>query len=567
MKKWLSLLVLLAGAAGAQKNNKDVLNVVTGTTWGGLDAAYCYGTACAWAYGNITETLLRQNPKDPTRLDLLLAAQMPSVANGGISKDGKTYTIKLRKGLKFSDGTPLTASDVEYSIKRMMVYGAEEGPSILLTEPLLGEAELVTKKTDWARIDASVNATAADTVVFRLAKPFAPFLGILAFPNFGVISKAAAIKAGDWSGTQKDWQNFVGYAQAKSYMVKAGPVGSGPFVLERYEPDKLTVYKRNENYWRTKANFQRVIVQVVPDETTRLQLLKTGDADMADQGSISAAMLPGLQSQGLNVIKTPALGISGFFFNVNINPQSRYLGSKKLDGQGIPVNFFNDRNVRLGFAYAFDYQTYLRDVLLGQGTQQNTLNVAGLLGQSTTSPKYSYDPAKAATYFKKAFGGQVWEKGFTVSVIVKADSPAALRVVDVLKRGIESINPKFKVQAAELSRAERNQVLFDRSAPMQFNGWGVDYADPHNMFQPLVGGSSFFNSQTGYANPAVDRLIDQGIAETAPAKRAALYQKLGRLVWEDAALLPLYQGQNVKVQQNWVKGRPLGDEFFYGMSK
>lgn len=561
-------LMTLTGAL-AQQNKPDVLTSVTVGGWDpGFDPAYCWSAGCAWILNNTMETLFRKKDKDPSVMEPLLAAQMPSTANGGISKDGRTYTIKLKKGLKFSDGTPLTADDVAYSFKRMLVYAAPSGPSSLLTSPLLGSEDVITAKTPWADIDGTVKATAPDTVVFTIKRPFAPFVSILSFPSFGIVSKAAAVKAGDWSGTQKDWQNFVGMDVAKSKFAGTGLITSAPFLVERYDAGKLVVLKRNDRYWRAPAKFSRVIVQSVDDDNTRMQLLKTGDVDMAERNAIPAPLLPQLQGSPNIVVDTdPPLGMSyGMFFTYKLTP-SELTGSGKLDGQGIPANFFADKNVRTGFAYAFDTDGYIKEVLQGRAVVASTLNVQGLLGYSKTNPQYKLDKDKATAAFKKAFGGELWNKGFTFTTQVVAGRSDNIRMLDIMKRGLESINPKFRMNIQEVQSAQLRTSFLDHKVPLYTGAWGVDYIDPHNMFQPLVGSDGYYAARTLYKNPKVDALIQQGLVETNPLRRAGLYQQLGRMVFDDVALLPVYSPTRVRVQQKWITGRAEGDEYYYSIVK
>lgn len=562
-------LAVCLSMAGAQQGKPDVLSSVATGGWDpGFDPAYCYSAGCAWILNNISETLFRHKDTDISVVEPLLAAQLPTVANGGISKDGKTYTVKLRPNLTFSDGAPLTAEDVAYSFKRMMVYAADSGPSSLLTDPLLGSPDMVSAKTPWATLDASVQASGKDTVVFHLIRPFAPFLTILAFPGFGVMEKAAAVNKGDWSGTGKDWTQFVGRDVSKSLWAKQGPVGSAPFLIERYDPGKLVVLKRNEKYWRAPAKFSRVLVQEIDDDTTRMQLLKAGDADMAERNAIPAALIPQLQSSpNITVETTPPSGsVYGLFFTFKLTP-SDLTGSGQLDGKGIPSDFFMDKNVRLGFAEAFDYAGYIKEVLQGRAVQANTLNVQGLLGYSKNNPKYTFDPAKATAAFKKAFGGQLWDKGFTFTTVVRADNSDAQRMLDLIKRGVEALNPKFHINIQEVQRAEQNALLAAHKIPLLSGAWGVDYADPHNMFQPLVASDGFYGSRTLYSNPKVDDAISKAIFETDPAKRAQLYQALGKLVFDDVALIPIYSPTNVRVQNKWITNRVSGDEYYYTIVK
>lgn len=213
MKSFFAALVTfaLAGSLASAQGDPNTLVSVTFGDWGtGFDPVYCYDTACGNVLDNTVEGLLGYEGNDPSNIVPRLATELPTVENGGVSEDGLVYTLKLASGITFSDGSPVTAEDVEYSFERMMVYSTDVGPAGLLLEPLVGSAALVTAETPdaFAKIDASVEAPDESTVVFTLAKPFAPFLSELAGYYSSVYSKADAIAKGDWSGEEADWQDF-----------------------------------------------------------------------------------------------------------------------------------------------------------------------------------------------------------------------------------------------------------------------------------------------------------------------------------------------------------------------
>ena len=570
-KTFLLSLLLGAGLASAQMKNPDTLSVVTLGDWGsGFDPAYCYDTACGNVLTNTLEGLYGYEGNDATKVVPLLAASLPKVSNGG-----KTYTVTLKKGLKFSDGTPVTAEDVAYSLQRVMVYSTDVGAAPLLNEPLLGSAAQVTKddKGAWAKISGSVQAKGTDTVVFNLAKPFSPFPAVLAFPSFGVVSKAAAVKAGGWSGDEKDWKNFNNLAAASSKFVNSGMVGTAPFVIERYDPGKSVVLKRNANYWRAPAKLSRVIIQSAPDDTTRLQLLRTGDADMAERNAVPNALLAqAAQLPNAVVKKTPSLGLYGFFMTEKLDPSGTdYLGSGKLDGKGIPANFFSDVNVRKGFAYSFDYAGFLKDVMQGNASQQNTVNISGLLGESANDPRYKLDKNVAAAAFKKAFNGDVWKNGFTVVGFYNSGNSTRQRGLDILAKNLASVNPKFNLQVRELPFSQYLAQSAAHKIPVWMGGWGADYADPHNFAQPFLASEGNYPVNMVYKNATLDKLIAQAVEETNTAKRAALYQQIAEIGFQDAPVIAVYQPKDSFVTHTWVKGQVFNpiysSDYYYPMFK
>jgi peptide/nickel transport system substrate-binding protein len=570
------LMSLLCALASAQMKNPDTLVAVTFGDWGtGFDPAYCYDSACGNVLDNTLEGLFAYEGASATEIIPRLAVEVPTLENGGISEDGLTYRVKLRPEATFSDGSPVTAEDVEYSIERMMVYSTDVGSSGILLEPLVGSAELIRPEGSigYEAVDKSVETEGTDTVIFTLAKPFAPFIGILAGYYGSVYSKADAISKGDWSGTAEDWETFNNAAEGSTSYASTGALGSGPFVIERYDVGKTVVLKRNDSYWRDPAVLSRVIIQSVPDDTTRLQLLQTGDADIAIRNAFPNAFLPTLEEiPGVVIEQQPALSLSGFFMTHQINTTgTNYLGSGQLDGQGIPPDFFSDINVRKGFAYAFDYDSFINDVLQNNGTQQNTITIQGLLGYTDAAPLYEYDPAKAEEFFKAAWDGQVWENGFSFPVFFNSGNTTRQQGLEIMKRGIESLNSKFKIEVREL---QFSQILTQSAAnqlTMWMGSWGADFADPHSFAQPFLDTNGRYAQDMVYSNPELDKLIAEAVLETDPDKRAALYQQIGQLGFDETPEIPTHQPFDTHVHHDWVKGRVinpiLSSDYFYTLSK
>lgn len=578
MKKALLLAVvaLTSGIAAAQMKNPDTLVSVSSGDWGtGFDPVYCYDTACGNVLDNTVESLFGYNGNDPKEIVPRLAAELPTVENGGISEDGLTYTIKLRPNLTFSDGSPVTAADVEYSFERMMVYSTDVGPAGLLLEPLVGSAALVRPDgdTSFAQIDKSVETQGDDTVVFTLAKPFAPFLSELAGYYSSVYSKADAVSKSDWSGEESDWQNFNNTPEGSTEYATTGTLATGPFTIERYDVGSTVVLQRNDNYWRDPAQLSRVILQSIPDDNTRVQLLSTGDADMATRDIFPQSLLPTIEKiPGVTITQNAGLSLYGFFMTHDIDGSAtNYLGSGKLDGNGIPADFFSDIDVRKGFASAFDYKTFIADVMQGAAEQQNTVAIKGLIGYTEESPKYVTDPEQAADHFRKAFGGQVWENGFTLPTFFNSGNTTRQQGLQILKQNIEQINPKFKIEVREL---QFSQILTQAAAhqlTLWMGGWGADFADPHSFAQPFLATNGNYPQNMRFSDPALDKMIDDAVLETDPDARAKLYQEIAQIGFDKVPEIAAYQPLQTFIQHDWVQGRVtnpmLSSDYFYGMSK
>ena len=555
----LSLLMACSG----QKQVGQTLTTLTFGDWSSFDPAYCYDTSCGEVLQNTLETLFFYDGSSPSKLVPLLAAELPTLQNGGVSPDGKTYRVKLNNQAKFSDGSSVTAQDVQYSLERSLVYSAEGGPAALLLEPLLGKANLLRGAAALNKVEGTIETQGTDTVIFNLAKPFAPFLEILAGSWGSVYSITDAVKKGDWDGTSSGALKFNNRLPSDS-VLKGGALGSAPFTLSRFDAGRAVVLARNNDYWRSKASLEQVVIQSVSDENTRIQTLKARDAQMVARGGVSSAQLETVRAlPGITVSQSNSLGLYGLFMTEQINSQGTgYLGSGKLDGKGIPPDFFSDLNVRRGFAYAFDYDAFIREVLQGNGVQTNTILVSGVPGfEATSSLKYRLDPAKATGFFKSAWKGTLWENGFVMPAFFNSGNTTRQRALEILKRGLSTINPKFKLEVREIAFSLLTAQSANNQLPLFMSGWGADYADPHSFAQPFLASSGNYPLSMVYSNPTLDRLIDRAISSVESAQRSSLYRQIAQIGFDDVPIIPIYQPKDSYVQSDKVKGRTFNPMF------
>ena len=239
MIRLLLSLVLFAGSfpvaasAAVSAKNPDTYTYLTISEADSLDPAWAYDTASHNIQLNVYEYLFHYDKSSTDKLVPLLAEKVPTAANGLLSPDGKTYTIPLRKGVKFHDGSVMTPEDVRYSLLRFMLYDRAAGPSSLLLEPLVGRPSTRDAKgaiipETWADATKAVSIQ-GDKLILRLPRPYAPLLSILA--SFSpVVSKKWAAANGDWDGTEATWiKHNNPQKQTSPFYEKV--MGSGAFKL------------------------------------------------------------------------------------------------------------------------------------------------------------------------------------------------------------------------------------------------------------------------------------------------------------------------------------------------
>ncbi|MCH6570473.1 MAG: ABC transporter substrate-binding protein [Acidobacteria bacterium] len=538
--------------------NPDTYTYLTISDLDSLDPAWSYDTASHLVIFNVYEPLLGYKGSSTEELVPVIASQVPSTTNGLISPDGLTYTFPIRPGVAFQDGTPLTPEDVKYSLMRFLLQDRAGGPSSLLLEPILGYS---STRDDRGRVMEKAFQEAnsrlqvqGDNLVIEIPEPYAPLLSILA-TWAPAISKQWAISHGDWDGTQATWEEFNNPQKESSYFFEHVN-GTGPFMLERWDKkNKEIVLLRNENYWQEPALLRRVMIKGVNEFTTRKLMLSAGDADTISVERSQLSQLRGIPGVAIiddlpTIIMSPVV-----FFTFHINPVGNpHIGSGKLDGKGVPPDFFSDVDVRKGFAYALDYEAFIQDVYQGKGTQATGSIPKTLPGHDPNAPHYNHDLKRAEEHFKQAWGGQVWEKGFHFTLTYNEGNTTRQTLCQILKVNVERLNPRFKIDLRPVQWSTYLSASQKKMLPMFTLGWAADFPDAHNFVFPMLHSRGNYPAQQGYKNPEIDRLIEQAIAETDLEIRKELYSEILALAYQDAPHLVVLDTVDLRVQRKWVKG-------------
>ena len=558
MKKCLLFLcAVLLFSACAKQDMKDTLVVAHKGEMESLDPVYSYDGVTHGLLINVYDTLLKFDGSSLTDLLPSVSTAVPSKENGLISTDGRTYTFPIRKGIKFQGGEDLTPEDVRYSLLRFLLSDVSGGPSSLLLEPVLGvsstrndKGEIVVNFKDAAnavRVDG-------DNVVVTLKRPFAPFLSSIARWSY-IVSKDWAVAHGAWDGTEETWKQFNNFAKDSSPFFAVAN-GSGPFSVARWDiAAKRLTLAANENYFAGAPKLKFIHMLTVDEPSTLRLMLETGDADVAEISTKFAAQIKGNPEvtlyDNLPRLRTDPV----IFFTLDINMQANPdVGSGKLDGQGIPADFFADKNLRQAFEYAFDYDSFLKESMEGRGERATGPAPAGLVKYDKDFKQYPFDLKKAEELFKKAWGGQVWEKGFKFTITYNTSGDMRQIASEILKRNVESLNPKFQIDLRGVTWPSFLEKTAKRQMPMWARGWVADYADAHNFYFPFLHSQGRYALSQGYKNPQVDALIERAVAETNFAKRSALYKQVHNLMHEDAMQIYTVHPTGLWAMRKNVKG-------------
>jgi peptide/nickel transport system substrate-binding protein len=576
MKKLLLILLVLAVMLGAYsckareaapkaeaKAAREIKNPDT-FIWAAygsvdsLDPAKAYDDVSGAMIENMYDTLVDYDGPSIEKFVPGLAEQVPTIANGGISKDGLTYRFKIRKGVKFHSGNSLTPEVVRYSFLRNMITDPDGGPMWLLLQPLLGAqstrddaGKIALKFSDIAKT-VTVDG---DYVVFHLLKPFPPFMAVTCFYASAIIDKDFAIQNGDWDGTEATWEGFNNPPEGKAKLNTIAS-GTGPYKLVRFDAASEVVMERFEGYWGKKPALAKAIYKVVEEWSTRKLMLMQGDADFARIDPMYYDEMD--KESGLKVYKNlHELGVRAINYNMEINAiDNPYIYSGKLDGNGIPADFFRDPDVRWAFTHAWNEDVCMKDILKGYGVNVATPIVEGLpyFNPDIVKKRPKFDLKKAEEYMKKAFGGQVWAKGFQVDFLYNSGNEVREASLKMLAENIISLNPKFKINVRGVEWATYVDLQRQKRMPIYFIGWGADFPDPDNFVNPYMYSQGLYGGRCGYNNPEADKLIEQGAVELDKAKRKQIYYRLQEIWLQDNIGIVMYQTVKQQYFKDWLKG-------------
>ncbi len=520
-----------------------------------LDPAVAYDWIGTQRISQMYETLIRFDGASTEKFVPVLATEVPTIENGGISKDGKTYTFTIRKDVKFHDGSELTPEDIVYSFKRNMIADPDGGPMWMLLEALTGSGNTRERNGEiipgtFEKIDKSVEAK-GDKVIFYLSRIYPPFMGILISTTGVVLSKKWCVSKGCWDG---DIYNAAKYNNPKPGYepLQEAANGTGPYRMKSWKHYQEFVFERHEGYWGKKPALKYGIIKYVPEWSTRKLMLQNGDVDRATVPAPNYQEVKAMN--GLKFLEIPQLSVTCAMFCQKVNPQGNpNIGSGKLDGDGIPPDFFADINVRKAFLHCFDRKTYKKDVFNDVVIIPSSPNVKGLAYHKEV-PVYEFNKEKAAEYMKKAWGGKVWEKGFKMTITHNAGRVDRQAAAKMIAENVMALNPKFRIEVRNVPWRDYTVKYRQYEFPIFLIGWGADYPDPHNFLYTYMHSQGVYARYAAYKNQEVDKLAQAGINTIDPEKRKEIYHKLQQLWYDEAIGIPLYQQVVLRAYRDNVYG-------------
>lgn len=603
----LLILVLAAGglplgglAWGQVVRNPDTLVIASSYGVETLDPAWQYDDVSAQAIFNIYETLIFYDRERGDRFIPQLATEVPSLDNGliRVNPDGTcSITFPIRRGVRFHRGGELDPRDVEYTFERLMLQDRAGGPAGMFLEPLLGVSSIdelaaeVGDREACLRVKQAVEADMdAWTVTFHL-NMFAPFLALLARPWASVLDREWVMEQGGWDGSCDHWRRWHDPEAWESELFDKAN-GTGPFELERWVPGEGISLRRNEGYWQSPARLARAVIEVVPEFSQRLALLRSGEADIIE---VPRAAIPQLEPPvreevegGLYLpervtIRNPE-GIVRVFkdlpqpsmwmllFNFRVADDSPFM--PLLGGEPEP-DLFSDVHLRRAFNRCFDWEAFLQGYG-GEAEHPRGPLPRGIFGYNPDQPRYHYDPERCEEELKLAWGGELWEEGFQVTLT----SAFPNRIdVEPLAASLRALNPRFQVNTLYLPWPERMRGMRDGTLPVLSVGYEGDLFDPHEWALALLGSGGPYaplqhldvvkdasytfryipelaGKTKAYATlqGLFDELEEMGEREMDPERRELIYFELQNAFHKQPTGVLLYQALGRHYERTWVRG-------------
>lgn len=473
-----------------------------------------------------------------TRLDADLNTVPGAAEKWEYNADATEVTFTLRKDLKYSDGSLLNAKRFEYSLMRN-INPETAGEYASITDDIKGAAAWrgadleKTSKEDLAKLQEGVAVKAYDTAGKACTGYDQADCLIL---KVGTENPAPYIHTvlGLWV-VYPAKQELIEAGGESWWMDVKNQIGNGPMIWKTNEEKVKGEFVPNPNYWRGVANVN-IFFSYITDSATSFNAYKNGEFDVI-----------GLAAEDFKVASADAV------LSKEIN---KYAGSCTYAVMFHQLKEpFTDKKVREAFAYAFDREAWVKDVLNGLGSATLTWIPPGFPGYDKDETRYAFDPAKAKQALAESSYGSV-DKLPPVELTFSDSARNRTRYEWLAGKWKEVLGIDIKLNPVE-STAYTALTKDINTAPLAYIlGWCADYPDPQNWLS-VYWMTGAFGQRIGYSNPELDKLMKQADSELDVAKRAQLYADAQKMLVGDAAVAFAWNNVNNYLVKSYVKGLQL----------
>ncbi len=426
---------------------------------------------------------------DDTKIEPMLAESWTAAA------DGKSYTFKLRKGVKFHNGDPFTAEAVKFSYEKLLKDGGS-GKFLFAT----------------AAIDPQKPVEILDdsTVRINLTRANPTFLQVISLYNFAIVNpKVLAGKPADYLGKNADG------------------TGTGAYKLVSWNPATEAEFAANRDYWAGPPKVDRIVLKFIKEDANRLMLLQNGDVDLAIE--IPAKDVDSLKrNPNLAVRSDPSGRILYFLLNLKVKP-------------------FDNLKVRQALSYAVPYDDLIGKVMYGQAKQLKSPCPSFMPMSDGGAWDYKYDLNTA----KRLLAEAGYADGFSFDFVLGSGFSDWEQDAVLIQASLAKIGVKMNIQ--RMARSEFLQVIRKNETPSFISKWTSFVNDPgyHLGFLLQTGATSNYGN---YSNPEADKALVAARNESNAAERAKLYGQAQRLIVRDAPWIFLYEYNRIIAHNKSLQG-------------
>ncbi len=424
------------------------------------------------------------------------------------SEDGLIWVFKLRKNIKFHDGTDFNAHAVQFNFERWMNADNpyHTGDFSYWSYNFGGFPGIVK----------SVTAVSAYSVEIVLTEPYAPFLSTLTMPAFGIASPDAIMKYNE--------------------SFKQHPVGTGPFKFKSWKSGKEIILTKNNTYWGNIPKVDEAIFRVIASNEERLRLLESGEIHIAD--NLTAKEVKKIEeSPKLEIYLRP-------FFNI---------GYLAMNNQKAP---FDKKEVRMAIGHLIDKEDMVKVAFNNLARPANSFVPPMIWGYHENIQSLKYDPKEAKRLLAKAGYLNGFHTTLWVMDAPRAYFPDPMLLAEFIKESLE--NGNIEVDIIKYSWDEYIEKIKEGDHTLALMGWTGDHIDPDNFLYTFFASNNQKTELTSnysfYKNKKVDILLKQARQATDTEFRKNIYRKLQEIINDDTPAIPLVHTMPIIGASNKVKG-------------
>jgi len=446
----------------------------------------------------------------------------PSLAVAWRVVDPVTWEFKLRPNVRFHDGTPFTAADVVYSVKR--ASNVPNSPA-----PFSGAVANI----------ASIDVLDPLTLRIHTKTPAPGFLEQIGM--LFIVSKHAT----------------EGH-QSNQYVSPAVAVGTGPYKLKRWVPGDNLELVRNDDYWGPKPPFDTVTIRFVANDAARMSALLSGSVDLID--NVPPVNVPRLKRDPAITLYSGASARLIYLALDSSRQQSPFVTGQ--DGEPLRNNPLRDLRVRQAISKMIDRSAITQYLLNGAGVPAGQIVPQGVGGYSPALPADTYDPIGA----KKLLAQAGYPQGFTLTIHssndrFSSDGDVAQAVGQMLARGgiriANVVTQPYNVYAGAAAKQSYSAFIF--SFGNTTSDSTIALSNVMATYSRTAGTGAF--NRARYSNPALDQALAAASASFDPVQRERLLEQAAEAGFRDLGIVPLYFPENFWATRNGVTFHPNKAEY------